>query len=181
MNRPGFLTMALGHPLIAYPMLGFTLVVGYATFVDTSIWPVTAVSVFVLYRVADASLARLDFLDWKAAWDGMSGRSRQKASARDWSWQKWLSWTATAITLFALWGNSGDPQIRFAFDYLMICLAAGGLAKWWLRRRNIKAAKAATRTQPVSVCVKGPLVSVPRLKQAYRAVPAYCQTLLQAA
>jgi hypothetical protein len=181
MNRPRFTTMALGHPLVAWPVLGFGLFMIYATIRNPAIWLWGLFALWGLYRVADASLRRLDYLDWKRDWMGMGGSGRQRQPSSPRPWKQWIGWAATVGTIGALLADADDPQARTGLFYLVVCLAGAGLAKWWGRHHKAKAAKAAIRTQPVTVCVKGPLLRVPRLRNAYRAVPDYCKPLLQAA
>ena len=178
MNPPR--DMLLGHPIIVVPMMLATVAAFRAGFQDTSWWLLAVFMLWPAGAVARASTRRTEYFQWKQAWDGMTEPTRQKPSrpATPARWRRpWLGGLMlAAIWLFCL-ANADDPLDRLALVWLTVVSIVIGIALLIRRVRRTPRGSTA-KGQSVAVCVSGPLLPVPSLKNAYRALPEHCLIVL---
>lgn len=174
MKRPRFAMYVIGNPVALLLAIALLLFGIYRWTQDSASWPLTAIALACVSLSSNAS-TRIDaYRDWKREWDGMaSSQVRHKASP--------LLGMLLVIGLgLFLIAHAREPIYAMALAGLMLSIIMAGLA--WLAVR-VKSARqrAAARTpkaQPnVMVCVRGPLLPVPELRDAYRALPPHCHAL----
>jgi len=174
MNPPQLPMRVVGHPLGAL----VTLIVGGLGIASAhqsgiSGAPLIIAGIVLLCMIGEASQQRLRYRAWKREWEGVEPKP--------------VSWNGAAfaiLTVLVMIGayKTGHPGeagrailIRIGIGYAM---AFGPLILWvamrplW-RRRRMRPAKAVS----VSVVATN-IMAVPSLKQAYRALPTYCQQVM---
>jgi len=173
MKRPGGSTLLLGHPVVAVPLILGGLGVLWACWQRGSDGIAPAIMVLIcLAPVFHASEQVSHYRAWKRAWDGMGG-----AAAR--SPQRWrrVGGVALLAVLGVNWAGKLDgEQVRIG-----IAIGVGTLALvllWLGARWTSRRMRRGRRRTCVAIAVGAPLMRVPRLAQAYRALPDYCQLVL---
>ncbi len=73
--------------------------------------------------------------------------------------------------------NANDPVYGAALAWLMIAIVITGLVAL-LRGRGRSSPSRHPASGTVSICVGGPLMPVPSLKQAYLSMPDHCRVVL---
>lgn len=174
MKRPAVPTLLLGHPVVAVPLILGGLALLWACWQRGSEGVITGiVTLICLARVITASEQVSHFRAWKRAWEGM-GEAHPTSSR--WRWAGGVA----CLGLLAIYGAKQLPpdQLRVAIAVLAIMLALVML--WagirWARRRMPRG----RRRDCVSVAARTPLMRAPKLQAAYRALPPYCEHVLDA-
>ena len=164
--------------IIAVPVVLTTIGTIGIAFSYADWWPVALLMLYPASVVVRANTARTDYLNWRKAWESMgepaepAPRSGHAPARR----RPWLGGLMLAgIGLFLL-ANASDPLYRIALAWLVAAVAIAGLAG--LIWRPKAARRHRDKTVAVTVCVGVPLMPVPSLRQAYRAVPEHCLTVL---
>ena len=169
----------IGHPIIALPVCLATAAAFFGGFDDHSWWIAAFLLIWPCLAVGRANAKRTEYFQWKQAWDGMSEPTRQKPPrpATPARWRRpWLGGLMlAAIWLFCL-ANADDPLDRLALVWLTVAGIIIGIAL--LSRRMKTTLRGNVKGQSVAVCLSGPLLPVPSLKNAYRALPDHCRTVL---
>jgi len=175
MKRPPFKTRIIGHPGIAGPV---TLASGIATV--AGLYNGSAVPLFIAAPVAMAVLKANEqvvaWRRWSAEWEAMAPNpSRKRTRMRD--VLVLVAIIAAVITTMQM--DSDTRQMAATIIGLLVGVGAilfvlHKTVRWISARRRHRAG-------PFTVTVIGrPVMPVPSLHDAYRALPPYCQALLGA-
>jgi hypothetical protein len=176
MTPPSPMTRLIGHPVVAgalllagMPFVAFSLLHG-----SQGVVPAVIVGA-LLNRVMKAQERERDYRAWKSAWDAMSGSTTASAHSRK------LAVRTAIVMLAALFcaTHLGDGQVQLGIAFVALALMLWatatlmrrfGLGAWRSRR---------AQTEAVTISLRGPLLPVPSLPQAYAALPDYCQQLIR--
>lgn len=168
----------IGHPVVAGPLhlVGGLLLVASLRAGSNGLFGIVLVAAG-LGRVATANEQVTQYRAWKRAWDGMADTPPRRIA--------WLalarSVVAVAAVLYGL-ANFNDPQIRLGMAVIAAAFAIYGVTRLVQRIRGLRPSRRRTKDGGVvSVAVRGPLLPVPTLQQAFNALPEHCLCLLQTA
>lgn len=178
MKPPAPVARLVGHPVVAglIVLAGAPFAIMCALRGGEGILAAAIVAV-ILERVMRANAAVMEYRAWKNAWDAMADQpprpKRRMAIAR--------TVIAVLAGLFAL-AHIRDPQVLGGLMFIGM-----GLAIWVAvsmgRRAGIGFGR---RTRPstsdlVTIAVRGPVMPIPTLQQAFGMLPEHCQCLRRAA
>jgi hypothetical protein len=177
MKAPPPAVQFVGHPLIAGPIMlaGCPFALLCAIHGSDGLFLALIMAV-ILNRVMQANSRATEYRTWKRAWDGMDDKpARPKqgmAIAR--------VVVAALAGLFAL-THLHDPQIQASIVLIGLALSIWAVVKV-CRRFGMGSARRSRSASAdrVTVAVRGPLLPVPSLEQAFRLLPDHCQCLRQA-
>jgi hypothetical protein len=178
MKEPNHITLTLGHPLLAGP--GSIVAMGcfIAALQDASWWPAAIIAFLIVAPVARLAEQRQAYLRWKREWDAMAGPQAPRQATPASGTAKRIVGIALLILVGIFFAaNARDLVYAGALVYLVMAVAIAALAAKMFGRRKPPLAKA---NQPVTMCVRHPLLAVPRVADAYRALPPHCHALFAA-
>jgi hypothetical protein len=176
MKAPPPATRVLGHPILSGLLLlvGGAVAIAFLIHGTQGILPAIIVGA-LLNRVMKAQEQERDYRAWKRAWNAMDPAARASRRAG-------LLMARTIIVIaVALYGlaHLADAEIQVALAFI-----GAGLLLWFgvalarrLRRNGER--RRTDETAPVRIGLRGPLLPVPSLPQAYAALPDHCQRLLR--
>lgn len=172
MNKPPLKTMILGNPILGLTIYGLGALTLYAWWQNADAWPLGLMALFAMSATARAGEQADAYRNWKRAWDAMgddplpSGRGGRAGRAL-------VGLTLIAALVWYLASHSDRSGYDLAFGWLVLgsvaMLVVAILAKW----RKVRRARP-IKTTVVTVVVKGPVLRVPTLAEAHRALPDYC-------
>lgn len=185
MTRPSFRTWLLGHPLTV-------LAAGGATLWSVMVWAQGGNGMLALLAVigcggiARASQHRSAYLAYRREWDSLAPTVPPRRAGR--------GTVVLAVLLAVLALGGGAYYFSPATDQPGHVMALVGIAgagvvaavisgivavmRAIIRALARRRARHAPRTAAVAVCIARPLLPVPSLTDAYRALPAYCWRIL---
>ncbi|MDF7776037.1 hypothetical protein P1X14_12330 [Sphingomonas sp. AOB5] len=173
MREPTATTKLLGHPLVAGALtLGCFGMLAGCWQSDTNLLLPGLLAFAIMTKTGTAVKARSSYLAWKRAWDGMADRPVRRPQA---DLRKALGIVGmVALTAYGV-ANPDSVSTRLgivlvAFALLLIALRALGNKL----RQPQASTKRATKTDVVTLCAARPLMPVPTLNDAYRALPDHC-------
>jgi uncharacterized membrane protein YeaQ/YmgE (transglycosylase-associated protein family) len=175
MREPTLRTRVLGHPVVVLPAFGFFLFSGYTALREPGTWPMAIAATAILAPIMQAHEQRDVYGSWKRAWDGMAGHSPSPRRRIIGPLTGIVALVVVALYMVATLDRM-ETQGALA---LMVVAAIGSTIlivarKIWRRRKQVRA----IRMPIVGLCIRGPLLPVPTLQQAYRALPAHCWDVL---
>lgn len=164
----------LGHPLIAVPLTG-GLALGFLALVQTGpggIFPALLLLIPAAW-VARSVEAVHRQRQWRRAWDSMAEPYQPQPVG--WG-RKALGCLLVAGVTFYLAANADEPDNALALGWMVLVATVSAVVmagRTIIRRSRNKRAK---RVQdPVAtIAVRGPVLPVPDLMDAYRALPPHC-------
>lgn len=173
MREPAIRTRILASPPIFYGSWGMALWLLYEWSQHGQAWPLVIGWGLFLAGVMKADEQCREYRLWRTEWDQMAGIVRPK---------RWpvilgaiigLPITIGLVAVGQQWG------VRGILGVLLITLGPiallGLLLKFWGAYRRLKGG----RVEPVRVCVRGPVIPVPTLRDAYLGLPDYCRKVLE--
>jgi hypothetical protein len=176
MKQPDPGTMLVGHPAVAAPCALGAMGVIYLCIQQPGWWPIGLGAVFIAAKVLRLADMREKYLAWKREWDAMDGGGSEPRSAQ--RKRPVLGYIALALVLLYCAGNLDDQLCRLALVWTVIVVSIFGGSR--LVMRNRPAARSKSKAAVFEICIGGPLMGVPSIKDAYRALPRHCQTVLRA-
>lgn len=172
MNKPPLKTMILGNPIVGLGIYGLGALTLYGWWQNADAWPLGLMALVAMSTTARAGEQADAYRNWKRAWDAMgddplpSGRGGRVGRTI-------VGLTLIAAFVWYLASQSDRPGYDLALGWLVLggvaMLVVAILAKWRKARRARP-----IKTTVVTVVVKGPVLRVPTLAEAYRALPDYC-------
>jgi hypothetical protein len=180
MKEPGPIDMAVGHPAVVVTGSVLTLGALVAALNDGGWWPIFTLLAIAMVPICKAAEARQAYLPWKREWDGMAwpAMPRQRAPASPTAKRR------AGIAMLILLGlffaaNARDPAYAGALIWLVLACAIAAVVAAVVKRRQPKPAGEA-QSQAVTICTHKPLLMMPTMLDAYRALPPHCQALFAA-
>ncbi|MGB3927803.1 MAG: hypothetical protein WBL20_02460 [Sphingobium sp.] len=164
----------MGHPLVVWPTIGFFLWSGYMLLVQPDTWIMAAAAFMIGAPVMRAYEQCEAYRIWRGTWNAMAGQTRKRRNV--------LRPLTGAVALAAiglyLVATLDRTDTQNAIGVMLVWLIGVGVffagRSLWRKKRAAKQAK----DDPVTVCVRTPLLPVPTLQQAYAALPAHCWVVL---
>jgi len=178
MKPPAPAARVVGHPVIAglIVLAGAPFAIVCALRGGDGLFLAVIMGV-ILERVMRANASVMEYRAWKSAWDAMADQpprpKRGMAIAR--------VVVAVLAGLFAL-THIRDPQVLGGLVFIGL-----GLGLWVVvsigRRLGIGFGRRArpSTSDLVTIAVRGPVMPIPTLQQAFAMLPEHCQCLRQAA
>ncbi len=174
MNPPPFRTRLLGHAIVFLPMSAVTLGTVWTVVLNHDAWPMLIVVAWLMNISLKANQQVAAYKAWKRAWDSMAPDAppRQRRSQRGLA----IALIGLLTAYLALTQDQPGHGLALGWMAAVAIVAVIVMTARVLFRRIRRAAprKAAT----VRICVTKPLLPVPSLRDAYVALPPYCQQLL---
>lgn len=175
MKRPATKTMLIGHPAMAVPLMligGVTLLAGF----HAGNLLIVIFAVAILGTVSKAGEEASAYRAWQREWNGMAPatpRERKRVWGR-------IAILVLGAMLFGLM-LSGGASVSDAAICIGLLAGGGGIITVALRlviRCFRRRRPRRTRSLVVAVVAR-PVMAVPNLADAYRALPPYCHALLR--
>lgn len=173
MTPPSLKTRALGSALVVLPMAGITLWSVWQLFLNHEVWPMTALIAVLMGGVMRANEQVARYKAWKHAWDGMAPAPTSRTRRPK---------TGLAIALVLLvagyLGLTFDqPGHTMALGWMAAIVILAGIVAT-IRAIRARPARTPIATPLVAIVIRQPLLSVPDLTAAYKALPTHCWQVL---
>ena len=169
MNPPDLRTRLLGSRASVFAGCAGSLFFGYGCTVDTSFWPMLAISLVGTGMAFAAEEKVRTYQNWKKAWDGYEPQPKPKRGN-----------TLIAVVAFlAIWLLIlAPPEIRTSV--LVLGVAIGLIAGIVLlsRRAIGRRRQRASAIRPVAVCIASAVVPPLSPPAMHAALPAHCLLLM---
>lgn len=177
MTPPSSTAMQLGHPLVATPALcGFAWAVIRACY-DPSLWPVVIILLCVIGPIANAKRKRDQYRAWMRQWDAMAEPQEPSRRIPSSKVKRWIGVAMLMLLGLCFATHASDPLYAGALVWLVLAVGIAALVA--VVRNRLKHWPAArAKDAPVAICIRQPLMPVPRMRDAYRALPSHCRILL---
>ena len=177
-------TRLLGHPLIVIPMVGVTLWSIIAWAQGGNGW-LALLAIVSLTGVAKAHERRSAYLAYRREWESLAPPASSRPARRSKTFLVVLAVLLVGGAAFYLGLTIDQPGHALALAGIVIgtaitvvLLGLFAVVRAILRSLARRRARQAVRIAPVEVCVARPLLAVPSLPDAYRALPSYCWRIL---
>lgn len=176
MTPPPLRTQLLGHPVVFIPTSILALLSVWAVIVNHDAWLFTAIMLVAANASLKANQARAAYLAWKRAWDSMAPEE-QPAPRRHGK----ALWAVLVIGGMAGWLLLARDQFShaMALGWMMLVALIGILIGAVRALRRKKARKQAAQIPVVAICATQPIMPVPDIAAAYKALPAHCHEVLR--
>jgi hypothetical protein len=175
MRQPPLQTRILASAPVNLSAWASALFFGYHFWNGEPVFWALVITVSLLLNVMRADEQVQAYRTWKRAWDAMgddplpSGRGGRVGRTL-------VGLTLIAAFVWYLASQTGRPGYDLALGWLVLggvaMLVVAILAKW----RKVRRARPIKATV-VTVVVKGPVLRVPTLAEAYRALPEHCMRI----
>ena len=172
--------MLFGHPAVAGSSILATFGALCGCAQNFSLWPIALGIGFLTHLTLQANLQRTKYLVWKREWDSMAAPVAPRAATRPPANRKWLGIAMLAMLGLFFAANASDPVYAMALAWLLVTATIAGIAALVLRKPGTGKRPKAPRAATVAICIQKPLLSAPRMVDAYRALPPHCQALFAA-
>lgn len=184
MNRPPALVYLFGNPAVVLVVVASGLLALYQWWAGAITWVGGVVALLAMHGVITANSRLNEYRQWKRAWDALDDHRRPPSRSL---WQQSGAKASVLVLLVVAAGsylaqNQHIPGYRLALGWLI--LVSAGVVLFGLGRVVVKAARrtgGAKTVDPgaVTICVAGPVMPVPALREAYRALPEHCRKLFR--
>lgn len=173
MREPAIQTRILASPPVFYGSWGLAVWLLYQWSLDDGIWPLIIGFGLFLAKVMKAEEEWRSYVRWRAEWDSMSGVVHPRR------WPQRLRFALGIIYILFLTAIGQREGAQAVIGVLMITLGPVALiallVKLWRRYRG----RRRDRMEPVRVCIRGPVLPVPTLRDAYLGLPDHCRQVLE--
>lgn len=173
MKRPPANVMIVGHPLIATPMLlasGAMLLAG----LKDGILFIVLTALVLLVGVGGAYNQASAYRAWALEWSAMAPQEAPRVVRQPPAWLTIL--VLTGCIFAALWYHGEAPQVALR-HVAELGIGIAAIAIPWAAIRRLGRRRRG-RSSTVTIVAR-PVMAVPSLTDAYRALPPYCHALLQ--
>jgi hypothetical protein len=179
MKRPNFHTMLLGHPVVAAPAALCAGTVLFLAYRDGDAPGIGLLAALMLAATGKASQEAGAYRQWKAEWDAMADGSAPRTQENPILGA--LLWCALVAGAWFLWPDATHHLVHHTLGWvgrhptiwLIPALFVLSILVRCLRRHRNRTRRAA----PVKVVAR-PLLPVPSIADAYKALPDYAKHLI---
>ena len=173
MKRPPTKTLILGHPVIATPVTLACGVTIFAAFSTSNLF-LLFIAVPIALTVLKANEQVVAYRAWVREWEAMAGEPpRRRTRGHDLLVVAALGLALLAATqMDSATLHMAEKSIGLLVGSLTIFIALWTALRWVSNRRRHR-----TRSFTVTV-IAHPVMTIPSLDDAYRALPPHCHALL---
>jgi hypothetical protein len=180
MREPPTRVRVIGHPVVAVPICGLCALALYGCIQNPDAWILGVGALIGLAWSGKAMETMKRYRDWQRAWDSMAEpvpvRPAGPRIAKALSAGAIIAGFAASEAGFLSMGSGSGPAMMG-----IIALAAIILGAVVLRRnisRRVARRRATVAVPAVAIRVAKPVLPVPALTDAYRALPEHCWDVL---
>lgn len=185
MKKPEGLKGFVGHPVVTLALVAAGAFALFQVAISGA-WVLGLVVLVALGGVAKANREVMAYRQWKRDWDAMTPRpdaAPRQAGGKTGR----VALLLIVIGLMALYlaANLDQPGFGFALAWLVgggaVVLVIALVRLAWSGRSVSSGARVSSSgaVEPVTICVRQPLLPVPDLSRAYGALPEHCCKLLR--